>query len=91
MICKVGVGGKPDVLVGIAADININEECSKYGIGKPGVFTSIPKMRKWIDDTLKELNERSNDGKINRPIFFVVILFMIISQLPMHTHLSPKF
>ena len=56
-----------------------NQECSKYGLGKPGIFTSVPKMRKWIEDTLNELNKRSNDGKINRPIFFVVISFMIIS------------
>ena len=67
------------MLVGIATDININEECSKYGMGKPGIFTSVSKMRKWIEDTLNELNERSNDCKINRPIYFGVILFMIIS------------
>ena len=85
MICKVSVGPTQRnvlVLVGIAADVNINEECSKYGMGKPGIFTSVPKMRNWIENTLNELNglrEITNDGKINPPIFFVMISFMIIS------------
>ena len=66
-----------------------NQECSKYGMGKPGIFTSVPKMRKWIEDTLNELNERSNDSNINRPIFFVILsmigsVFLKINNMKNH-------
>ena len=77
LICKVG--GKPDVLIGIGSDININEDCSKYGWGRPGIFTSVQKLRDWIQLTLnniKSYDERSNDSNINRPMFFVILLMI---------------
>ena len=71
------MGGKPDVLVGIASDINTNEDCSKYGNGKPGIFTSVQKLSDWIQLTLNDLKsrhkDRSNDSNINHPMFFVIL------------------
>ena len=61
-----------------ASDININEDCSKYGSGRPGIFTSVQKLSDWIKLTLndikyKNLDRVENDSNINRPMFFVIL------------------
>ena len=61
-----------------ASDININEDCSKYGSGRPGIFTSVQKLSNWIRITLNDIRIRNLDrvenySDINRPMFFVIL------------------
>ena len=64
-----------------ASDININEDCSKYGSGRPGIFTSVQKLSNWIRITLNDIKIRNLDrvenySNINRPMFFVILLMI---------------
>ena len=60
------------------SDIDTNEDCKKYGAGRPGLFTSVQKLSDWIKLTLndikyKNLDRVENDSNINRPMFFVIL------------------
>ena len=54
------------------------QDCSKYGNGRPGIFTSVQKLSNWIRITLNDIKMRNldrveNDSNINRPMFFVIL------------------
>ena len=54
------------------------QDCSKYGTGRPGIFTSVQKLSDWIRITLNDIKIRNLDrvenySNINRPMFFVIL------------------
>ena len=79
IICQVQ--RDPDILIGIAANVNIYKDCNKYSISTPGIFTNVGKYVPWIKTEIEDDERRNRNANGGSMVVAKITITLIICAI----------